>query len=116
NIMFSDIFQFLLTIAATLIGIALILRAWTHAVRLHPFNPYSQAIVRVTNWIVQPIRKVIAPSSRIDWPSILAAWLVALAYLLLSWIVGTGSLPSIASFGPAVIAAVLTVARWLFNI
>ncbi|MFC3340268.1 YggT family protein [Paracandidimonas soli] len=114
--MLSDILQFLLTIAATLMGIALILRAWTHAVRLHPFNPYSQAIIRVTNWLVQPVRKILSPGSLIDWPSLSAAWLVALAYLLLGWIIGTGSLPSVGSLGPALIAAMLTVARWLFNI
>lgn len=114
--MFSDIFLFLISIAATLMGVGLILRAWMHAVRLHPFNPYSQAIIRVTNWLVQPIRRILSPGALVDWPSLCAAWLVALAYLLLSWIVGTGSLPAASSLGPALIAAVLTVARWLFNV
>ena len=114
--MFSEIFQFLLTIAATLMGSALILRAWTHAARLHPFNPYSQLIVRATNWLVTPIRKVIPPSGRIDWASLLAAWLVALVYLILSWVVSTGSLPSPNSIFPALISALLTVARWLFTL
>lgn len=115
-LMLSDILLFLLTIATSLLGIALLLRAWMHAVRLHPFNPYSQAIIRVTNWMVQPTRKVLSPGSLIDWPSLCSAWIVALAYLLLSWIIGTGSLPALGNLGPALIAALLTVARWMFNI
>ena len=114
--MLSEIVQLLLSVSASLMGIALILRAWTHAVRLHPFNPYSQAIIRVTNWIVQPIRKVLSPGSLIDWPSLVAAWLLALVYLLLSWIVATGSVPSVASLAPALVAAALTAVRWLFNV
>ncbi|MEO9122229.1 MAG: YggT family protein, partial [Burkholderiaceae bacterium] len=57
--MLSDVLHFIINIIFSLFGIALILRAWMYAIRLHPFNPYSQAIIRVTDWAIQPIRKVV---------------------------------------------------------
>lgn len=114
--MFGDIFHLIIRIAFLLLGTALILRAWTHAVRLHPFNPYSQAIIRLTNWFVQPIRRLVPPGSLIDWPTLLACWLTALAYLLLSWIVLTGYLPPMSLLASALPAAALTVLEWIFNV
>lgn len=114
--MFSEPLHFIINIAFSLFGIALILRAWTYAIRLHPFNPYSQAVLRITDWLVQPIRKAIPPGNRIDWPSLIACWLTALVFLLLSWSVLTGQLPPVESLIPAVPAALLTVLKWAFNV
>lgn len=114
--MFSNALHFIINIAFSLFGIALILRAWTYAIRLHPFNPYSQAVLRITEWLVQPIRKIIPAGNRIDWPSIFACWLTALVFLLLSWGVLTGQLPPVQSLIPAMLAALLTVLKWTFNI
>ncbi|HLV28391.1 MAG TPA: YggT family protein [Burkholderiaceae bacterium] len=114
--MFSDVLYFVLNILFSLFGIALILRAWMYAIRLHPFNPYSQAILRGTNWLVTPVRNVIKPSNRVDWPSLVACWLTALVFLLLTWVVLTGQLPSIEGLTRSLIAAVITMAKWAFNI
>ena len=86
--MAQDILQFLIDIVFQLFGIGLILRAWMFAIRLHPFNPFSQAILRATDWLVQPIRRIVPGSGRFDWPSILACWITAVLYLLLGS--GTG--------------------------
>lgn len=115
--MFSDIFLFLIDIAFSLFGIALILRAWMYAIRLHPFNPYSQAILKASDWLIQPLRSFVPAGRRLDWPSILACWLTALVYLLLSGIVASsGSLPPLGMLLPALLAAVLTSFKWLFNV
>ena len=114
--MLSDVLHFLINIVFSLFGIALILRAWMFSIRLHPFNPYSQAVLRATNWMVDPIRKVIPTGNRWDWPSLLACWLTALVFLLLTWILFTGQLPSAQSLPPALLAAVLTVLKWTFNV
>jgi len=42
--MFGDITRFLLDTIFSLFGAALLIRAWTQAVRLSPRNPLSQAI------------------------------------------------------------------------
>ena len=89
--MAQDILQFLIDIVFQLFGIGLILRAWMFAIRLHPFNPFSQAILRATDWLVQPIRRIVPGSGRFDWPSILACWITAVLYLLLTWLVAMGA-------------------------
>lgn len=115
--MARDILIFLFDIAFQLFGIALILRAWIFAIRLHPFNPYSQAILRVTDWLVLPVRRVVPPSGRFDWPSILACWLSAILYLVLTWLIATaGLLPSVSTIGPVLVAALLVSLKWLFNL
>jgi len=114
--MFSDIFHLVLRIAFVLLGTVLILRIWTHAVRLHPFNPYAQAILRLSNWLVQPIGRVLPQGRMADWPTLIACWLTALVYLVLSWIVLTGSMPSPAWIASALPVALVTALEWTFNV
>jgi len=114
--MFTDIFQLVLRIGFLLLGTVLILRVWTHAVRLHPFNPYAQAILRLSNWLVQPIQRLVPHGRLADWPALFACWLVALSYLLLSWLVLTGSMPPFAWMASILPVAALTVLEWTFNV
>ncbi|PLC50419.1 hypothetical protein CR159_08175 [Pollutimonas subterranea] len=114
--MFSEVLHFLINIIFSLFGIALIVRAWIYAIRLHPFNPYSQAVLRTTNWLVNPIRTVIGPGKRIDWPSLVACWLTALVFLLLSVLALSGQLPPVQSVLPILLTALLTMLKWTFNL
>ncbi len=114
--MISNVLHFVINIVFTLFGAALILRAWAYATRLHPFNPYSQAIIRLTDWLVQPLRKLVSPGRSIDWPSLLACWLTALVSMLATWVVLTGSLPMVQLLLPALATSVLTVLKWTFNL
>lgn len=113
--MFNEILYFILQLALSLLGIAFILRAWLYAVRMPPFNPYSQAIVQVTDWAVQPIRKLVAPRKHLDLPSLLVAWLCALVFLLGSWILLTGTMIPIHYLPKLLLAAVLTTVKWGLN-
>jgi YggT family protein len=108
--------HFIINIVFTLFGVALLLRAWIFAIRLHPFNPYAQAVLRVTNWLVQPIRKVVPSGTKIDWPSLLACWLTALLFLVLTWSLFMGTLPPLQSLAPGLVAAFLTMLKWAFNV
>lgn len=83
--MFGDITRFLLDTLFTLFGAALLLRAWTQAVRLSPRNPLSQSIFQLTGWLVHPLRRIIPATGYIDWSSLVAAYLTALAYLCCWW-------------------------------
>ncbi|TAM89667.1 MAG: YggT family protein [Candidimonas sp.] len=112
----GDVFGFLVNTLFTLFGIALVIRAWMYAIRLHPFNPYSQAILRATNWLAQPLRRVIPQSSRVDWPSLVACWLTALVFLSLSWLLGAGAAPSLGMLPMLALAALLTALKWTFNV
>jgi len=114
--MFSDVLYFVLNILFSLFGIALIIRAWMYAIRLHPFNPYAQAVLRGTNWLVSPLRNVIKPSNRIDWPSLIACWLTAVVFLLLTWLLLVGQLPSMEGITRSLVAALVTMGKWAFNL
>jgi len=114
--MFGDVLYFVLNILFSLFGIALILRAWMYAIRLHPFNPYSQAILRVTNWAVTPLRSVIKPSNRVDWPSVIACWFTAVLYLLFAWLLLVGQIPSGEGLVRSLVAGMVTMAKWAFNV
>lgn len=114
--MFSNALHFVINLVFSLFGIVLIIRAWLHAIRLHPFNPYSQAILRLTDWLVQPLRRFIGTSNHVDWPSLLACWLTAFALLVLSFVVETSQLPPVQSLLPALLAALLSMLKWTFNV
>ena len=114
--MFSDALHFVINIVFSLFGIALIIRAWIYAIRLHPFNPYSQAVLRITDWLVQPLRRLVGPGNRVDWPTLLACWLTALVLLFVTWTIFSGQLPPLQAILPALLAAVLTMLKWTFNV
>ncbi|MCP3706537.1 YggT family protein [Paraburkholderia sp. CNPSo 3274] len=112
--MFGDIARFLLNTVFTLFGAALLLRAWLQFVRVPPYNPVTHAIQQVTNWLVLPLRHVIPGVRGIDWASVVAALVAAIAYVLLMvWIAGVdplGLLPTL------LIVAVLTLVKWALNL
>lgn len=71
---FLVIFQ----IALYLFSLALVLRFILQAVRADFYNPFSQAIVKITDPVVRPTRRVIPPIGGLDLASLLLA-LVTLA-------------------------------------
>lgn len=114
--MFGNILHFIINIVFSLFGIALLVRAWMYAIRLHPFNPYAQAVFRVTNWLVQPIRKVVPNSKYLDWPCLVAAWLTALVLWLLLLFILTPGLPLPNGMAGAALASIPTVLKWAVNL
>jgi YggT family protein len=114
--MFGEIARFLLDIVFTLFGAALILRAWMHAVRLHPFNPVARGVYQATNWLVLPLRKLIPATGMADWTSLVALWLAALVYLLLAWLVSVGALIPPALLPSMAISALLMAVKWALNL
>ncbi len=112
--MFGDIARFLLNTLFTLFGAALLLRAWLQVVRMPPYNPVSNAVLQVTNWIVLPLRRIIPSARNIDWASIVAAIISAIVYVgLMVWIAGVDPL---ALMPTLLIVALLTVIKWALNL
>ena len=115
--MIGEILRFLLDIVFNLVGAILLARAWIHAAKLHPFNPLSQAIHQATNWLVEPLRKVVPTKGGLfDWASLLGALLAAMAYLLLMWLVSTSSMLPAKLLPGLIGASVVTVGRWALNL
>lgn len=115
--MLTDILYFIANIALSLLGVAFVLRAWLYAIRLHPFNPYSQAIFKATDWAVQPLHRLLPNQQHVDWPSLAAAYVVAYVHVALTLLLLTDS----GFFIPAdywlraLLSAVFTVAGWAAN-
>lgn len=112
----NDILYFILHIGLSLLGFAFLLRAWLFFIRMPPFNPYSIAIIQVTDWANRPLRKWLAPKKRIDWPNLLAAWLCAIVFLLGSWLLIMGAWVPLDMLPKLLISAVFTVIKWMLNI
>ena len=114
--MFGNILHFIINVIFSLFGIALIVRAWMFYIRIHPFNPYAQAVYRVTNWLVQPIRKVVPNSQYIDWPCLVAAWLTAMVCWILLILILSPGLPLVGGVIGAALAAIPTMLKWAVNL
>ena len=112
----TNVLSFLLDTISSLFGAALLLRAWAFAIRMHPFNPYLQAIFRLTNWLVHAVRKVVPSAGKTDWASLVGALLTAFVYLLLTGLVLSSALPGLAQLPSMLIFSVFTVLTWACNL
>ncbi|WP_298774804.1 YggT family protein [uncultured Shewanella sp.] len=89
--------SFLVNTLFDLYLMVVILRIWLQAARADFYNPFSQFIVKATQPIIAPLRRVIPSMGRLDTASILLALIVvALKYTILSLMVGAAlDVPSI---------------------
>jgi YggT family protein len=93
---------------------AFLLRLLFQVVRADFRNPFAQAIVRVTNPIVVPLRKVLPPLGRVDTASVVA---VVLAQMLRTGIVfalGAGAAPPLGNLLAIAIVELLDTTLLLF--
>lgn len=102
--MLYQITSFLLDIAAGLLGGACLLRFYMQYQRIPFGNPVGRFVFALTDWLVLPLRRLLAGRGRIDFASLLGAFLTELAQAGLIWLMlGRGAelglLPLIALFG-----------------
>jgi YggT family protein len=114
--MSGDILQFLVEISFTILGAAFLARCWLHALRFHPFNPFAQLIFKATEWLSRPLRAVLPTGRSIDWASLVGAYLMALIYLFLIWMIAARSLPPSGLYLSGLLAGGVTMARWALNL
>src|SRR6202011_5941881 len=62
-----------------LLLLAFVLRLLFQLVRADFRDPMADAIVRVTNWLILPLRKLLPPIGKIDTATVVAVLLVASA-------------------------------------
>jgi YggT family protein len=73
----------------------LILRIWLQRVRADFYNPFSQFVVKATNPVVVPARRIIPSLGSIDLPTLLVAYLIAtLKFIIIPLINGSGIEPA----------------------
>ena len=74
-----------------LLTLAFLLRLLFQFVRANFRDPMADAIVRATNWLILPLRKVLPPIGKVDTATVVAVVVVASARTaVLLWLDGTG--------------------------
>jgi YggT family protein len=79
----AEIAQFLLQTAFGLLTYVVLLRFWMQALRAPFRNPIGQFVVALTDWAVVPLRRAIPSFRGYDLASLLLAWLLQIAMLVL---------------------------------
>lgn len=92
---------YVLNALITLVVVAFLLRALFPLVRADFRNPIGQAVLRVTDPLVLPLRKLLRPAGRVDVASIVALLIVQLAGTAL--VLGVAGMPMTS---PLVVVAV----------
>lgn len=84
-----DAIRYIISALLWLLFFAFLLRVILQFVRADFRNPISQAVLRVTNPLVLPLRKVIPPAGKVDLASVVALLLVELAVVCIElWMSG----------------------------
>ena len=74
-----------------LLTLAFLLRLLFQFVRANFRDPMADAIVRATNWLILPLRKVLPPIGKVDTATVVAVVIVASTRTgVLLWLDGTG--------------------------
>jgi len=85
----TEITLYLVRNLGALVLLLVVLRGILHATRVNFFNPISQLVVRLTNPLLNPLRKVLPARGRLDWAAVvLAILLQSLILAGIAWIAG----------------------------
>lgn len=104
--------QFLISTLFDLYIMVAILRVWLQLARADFYNPVSQFVVKATNPILIPLRRVIPGFGGIDWAGILLVIIVGFAKVsALQLLYGQGFPAS-----QILLAAVISVIKEVFNL
>ena len=91
----NEIFVYLIQTVLSLFLLAVLLRFLLQLVRADFYNPISQFLVKVTNPLVLPLRKVIPGLGGFDMASLLLALLLQMAGIALIYLINGHGLPNI---------------------
>lgn len=109
--------QAILFIADTLLSLLLylfLIRLMLQWVRADFRNPIAQSILRLTNWLVLPLRRALPAIGRIDTASILAVYAAALVQTAAVTLIIAGALPGAVDWLQAALLVSIRDALWLY--
>lgn len=75
--MLNSILSLIVNAVASVLGGILLLRFWMQAVRVRPPGSLAQFIYAMTDWLVKPLRRVVAGFGGYDWASLIGALMAA---------------------------------------
>ena len=108
----NEAFFFLLDTIFTIALMIVMLRLWLQLVRADFYNPLSQFVVKATNPLIIPLRRVIARIGPLDTASLLLALLVAAAKVLTIQLLLAGEV----NLGATVVGAIVVFIKEAFSL
>ena len=105
---------FLIDTAFSLYLMVVILRLWLQLARADFYNPFSQFVVKATNPLVLPLRRVIPSIGSLDSATLVLAYGIMLAKMLLMQLLAQGQVALGASLIFAVVLLVKEILTLLF--
>lgn len=108
----NEAFFFLLDTIFTIALMIVMLRLWLQLVRADFYNPLSQFVVKATNPLIIPLRRVIPSIGPLDSASLLLALLVAAAKVLTIQLLLAGEV----NLGATVVGAIVVFIKEAFSL
>ncbi|MDX1536612.1 YggT family protein [Arsukibacterium sp.] len=105
---------FLINTAFNLLLMIVILRVWLQLARADFYNPFSQFIVKATNPAVLPLRRLIPSIGKLDTATVVLAYLVAVAKLIVLQLVLVGSIQIPVTFISGLVVVIKETLNLLF--
>lgn len=103
---------FLIDTAFSLYLMVVILRLWLQLVRADFYNPFSQFVVKATNPLVLPLRRIIPSIGRLDTATLVLAYAIMLAKLATLQLLQSGQMLVV----PSLIFAVIFLVKEVFTL
>jgi YggT family protein len=90
-----DAIRYIVDTLLWLLTLAFVLRLLFQWVRADFRDPMADAIVRVTNWLIMPLRKVLPPVGKVDTATVVAVIAVALLRAFVAIALGGGGFDNV---------------------
>lgn len=103
---------FLIDTAFSLYLMVVILRLWLQLVRADFYNPFSQFVVKATNPLVLPLRRIIPSLGRLDTATLLLAYAIMLAKLVILQLIQSGQVLLV----PSLILSLIFLLKEIFTL
>lgn len=103
---------FLIDTAFSLYLMVVILRLWLQLVRADFYNPFSQFVVKATNPLVLPLRRAIPSIGSLDTATLLLAYGIMLAKLIVLQLLQSGQVQWV----PSLIFSVIFLLKEIFTL
>ena len=103
------------TLTSLYLGV-LILRLIMQIVRANFRNPFAEAVLRLTNPVIMPLRRVLPPVGKTDSATVLAIVLFAIFKVALLSLLFGGGLLSLLSMALVVLRTLVLAVLWLYFI
>lgn len=108
--MLYSILSLIVYSVASVLGGVLLLRFWMQAVRVRPPSSLAEFIYALSDWLVKPLRRIVAGFGGYDWASLIGAILVVVLLGTVETWISSGSL-----WWPVIMVYTLSVLlRWIF--